>query len=314
MGQYCDPFNAECRAYGRLQEAHQEELAVKCYGYILLDEAHERAVCDRFSEHVPLSFNGTPDGTDDWDVRSRFTGRRAPVRGIVKELGQPVQKLTVSLLRSIERDMIKIQQLGIISLDMHFQQIIDGKLGDFSKALTTPHFAITPQLNPKLSAQEIQMLTYETFRMCLEDFWDIDDMVQAWNDDNRGHPEAQVKFWCIRPQRHQHDLRQTKSRDALYTFVDPRAYNWRVSFPANTAAINGSPTNGSSSNGMSSISTTTGRWRPPKKWYVDMNVNRIRYLRKNGPCLARISWKCVNGHIYPSSEFLTQIDEGKRTS
>lgn len=37
---YMDPFNCEYRAFGRLQEADREELALKCFGYLLLDEEH----------------------------------------------------------------------------------------------------------------------------------------------------------------------------------------------------------------------------------------------------------------------------------
>lgn len=39
---YSDPFNNECRAFGRLREAGCEDLAVKCFGYVLLDEESEQ--------------------------------------------------------------------------------------------------------------------------------------------------------------------------------------------------------------------------------------------------------------------------------
>lgn len=41
---YLDPFNCECRAYGRLKQERREDLAVRLYGYILLTREQEEAV------------------------------------------------------------------------------------------------------------------------------------------------------------------------------------------------------------------------------------------------------------------------------
>lgn len=173
------------------------------------------------------------------------------------------------------------------------------------------HFVTTPELNPNLSAQEIRILTFETFCLCLEDFYDVDRMVFNWNRKSRENPQAQVKFTCLRPERHHHDLRQTKVRDELYTFVDPRTYNWRASSATDTAATASRPSNGSTSHGMFSIVTSTGRWSTPKRLYADMDINLIRYLQKHGPQWGGLEWKYLNGHIHPSSKFLEQLDEGK---
>lgn len=35
---YSEPFSAECRAFGRLWDAGWEELAIRCFAYVLLDE------------------------------------------------------------------------------------------------------------------------------------------------------------------------------------------------------------------------------------------------------------------------------------
>lgn len=35
---YFDPFNCECRVYGRLREEGREDLAVRAYGYLLLSK------------------------------------------------------------------------------------------------------------------------------------------------------------------------------------------------------------------------------------------------------------------------------------
>jgi Kinetochore Sim4 complex subunit FTA2 len=40
---YSEPFSAECRAFGRFKESGHEELAIQCFGYVLLDEEHTSA-------------------------------------------------------------------------------------------------------------------------------------------------------------------------------------------------------------------------------------------------------------------------------
>lgn len=70
---YSEPFSYECRAFGRLQEAGNEELAVSCFGYLLLDEEHERALMNQFS-HLNPEFNGNIEYPGAKDMRSRFLG------------------------------------------------------------------------------------------------------------------------------------------------------------------------------------------------------------------------------------------------
>lgn len=115
---YSEPFSAECRAFGRLQESGHEELATECFGYLLLDEEHERALMSRFSD-LGLGFSGTWDepGTEE---RSRYpgkSGKHPPIRGIVKEFGQGNAVLTAVDARKALRDIMQLQQLGIVRID-----------------------------------------------------------------------------------------------------------------------------------------------------------------------------------------------------
>ena len=89
---YAEPFGCECRAFGRLHEAGHEELAVGCFGYVLLDEDHESALHSRFAD---IDFNGNIELPGGSDMRSRFLGRdgRAPpIRGVVKEFMHQIQE------------------------------------------------------------------------------------------------------------------------------------------------------------------------------------------------------------------------------
>lgn len=47
---YLDPFNCECRAYGRLKQDDGENLAVRAHGFIILTREQERAVTEAFGE------------------------------------------------------------------------------------------------------------------------------------------------------------------------------------------------------------------------------------------------------------------------
>lgn len=47
---YLDPFNCECRAYGRLKQEGCEDLAVRAYGYVLLTREQERIVTEALGE------------------------------------------------------------------------------------------------------------------------------------------------------------------------------------------------------------------------------------------------------------------------
>ncbi|OTA95559.1 hypothetical protein M434DRAFT_379259 [Hypoxylon sp. CO27-5] len=218
---YSEPFNCECRAYGRLQEAGYEDLATKCFGYLLLDEEHERIMMDKFS-HLELEFNGNMMYPGLETVRSHYlgkNGREPPIRGIVKEFGQSNENLNTRFAKKLLEDIIKLQQLGIFNLDVAHRQIIDSKISDFSTAITVPHFMTTPNLNPNLTSDQISGMEFETFQLSSNDYWAFDLMIQQWNNNHRkieayafpGGTGCQTKY----------DLRSKSSRK-FYTLVDPR--------------------------------------------------------------------------------------------
>ncbi|EMR67738.1 hypothetical protein UCREL1_5255 [Eutypa lata UCREL1] len=129
---YMEPFNAECRAFGRLQEAGCEELAVRCFGYVLLDEDHERAMMTQF-DFDKWSFNGDIEESgyiDEEEQRLLYpgkNGRPPPFRCIVKAFGRSIDEdegdvLRQGLARQLLRSVIKLQKLGIIEIDVAIRQ------------------------------------------------------------------------------------------------------------------------------------------------------------------------------------------------
>jgi hypothetical protein len=198
---YMEPFSCECRAFSRLREAGREELAIRCFGYVLLDEEHERAMRTRFPD-VDIEWAGYEDN------RGRFLGRNdrlPPFRCIIKQFGLAYkeeeegeegdgkQRLQPPVLRKMLRDIRALQQLGIIRLDVSVRQLVDGKISDFSHAVTVPHFITTPELNPHLTPSMRSAAELETFILSYEDYSDFDTMVTTWNRKyatDGEHPES----------------------------------------------------------------------------------------------------------------------------
>ncbi|KAL2146098.1 hypothetical protein VTI28DRAFT_5191 [Corynascus sepedonium] len=85
--EYFDPFNCECRAYGRLNDAKREDLAVKAHGYLLLTPQQEADLERRVTgnPHPVSDANaGELTGHNFWNRYEQHRG--LPVRAIVKEL------------------------------------------------------------------------------------------------------------------------------------------------------------------------------------------------------------------------------------
>ncbi|EOO00802.1 hypothetical protein UCRPA7_3792 [Phaeoacremonium minimum UCRPA7] len=228
---YYDPFTCECRAYGRLQETGNEDLAVQAFGYILLDEEHERKLENHFN-HVDFHFEGLLDEDDGpKDCRSRYLGKSGkppPVRGIVKALGRVQEEKTMRapFLRKILSTIPKLQKLGIFSLDLKSDQFIDGKLGDFSVAVTVPHCLTNPELNPYLTPEMISILESYTFRESLDDYRGFDWMVFDWNTQyakEKGKLSVSA-FPDFKGCQNRYNLRSKAAEGRVFTFVDPRKF------------------------------------------------------------------------------------------
>ncbi|KAK4157418.1 kinetochore Sim4 complex subunit FTA2-domain-containing protein [Chaetomidium leptoderma] len=144
---YFDPFNCECRAYGRLKEEKREDLAVKASGYLLLTPQQET------------------------DVARRVTGRRheqhreLPVRAIVKELvarkaANPAQA------PGMWADLQALHSLGIFVKDTHGGNYLGGKLVDFSRSWTMYHPAME-----QIRASKLKDLMLDELQQLLDHYY-----------------------------------------------------------------------------------------------------------------------------------------------
>ncbi|KAJ4294281.1 hypothetical protein N0V90_007971 [Kalmusia sp. IMI 367209] len=128
-----DPFYAECRAYGRIEEIHAKyraknvdngPIAVPCYGYILISASDERRIVAQFG---PL------------DVQRYEKDIGAPLRALVKQYipTEPINPKIRSVKRML-RDLRMMHQNGVYPIDIRAENYREGLLVDFGMALTEP--------------------------------------------------------------------------------------------------------------------------------------------------------------------------------
>lgn len=162
-----DPFNCECRAYGRLKEVGRQDLAVQCYGYLMLSKDLEARL-------TTLSFH-------DWKRDKAFKNR--PLRCIVKEL-LPIDASPSSyeLLPRMREDLLDLHAYGIVVWDLHSGNYLQGQIIDFSQAKTVPHIELCwdSDIFPRKRAVD----------HCARDYSGFDGVIADWND---AHPER--TYW-----------------------------------------------------------------------------------------------------------------------
>ncbi|KAH6630390.1 kinetochore Sim4 complex subunit FTA2-domain-containing protein [Chaetomium sp. MPI-SDFR-AT-0129] len=270
---YAEPFNCECRAYGRLQEAGHEDLALRCFGYVLLDEAHERTVLSQFPD---IDFDGSSDNNRYDLYRKRFRGRDGrvpPLRGILKEFGHAPKEedFQAADFQKILDDIVRFQQLGIMRLDPGTRQMVSGKFTDFSRAIT---------------------LELEAFQLARTDYIKFDLMMSDWNSEHgekRGFidlsaftkEEKENRLALTRPRQ----LRNVAARNRFCTRVDPRRSNWKWR----------------AKDGRKRRRQLRAR---PAKWYFNCGEDKvvIAQLHRHYDYHPTLPWEYKDGFMYPTLE------------
>lgn len=94
---YTEPFYAECRVFGRLYETGYQDLALRFYGYVLLDRQHEDLL---------RTFTGRQDDIFYYRAYHQHSGsnNKPRIRYIVKELGGQ-SRLTNDLAHKLFNDI-----------------------------------------------------------------------------------------------------------------------------------------------------------------------------------------------------------------
>ncbi|KAL1883329.1 hypothetical protein Daus18300_000387 [Diaporthe australafricana] len=205
---YYDPFNCECRVYGRLKAEGREDLAIQAYGYILLTPEQEKFVAESETD-VPEQDDGILNGHGFWERWEEHRGQ--PVRAIVKELvarcpGEigPLE-FQVSHIPQMWEDLDALHSLGILVRDIHYANYLRGKLVDFSRAWTMYH----PSLD---LVRPIHLITLRK-----TDVLDLEQLIyDYWGQNSSRFPED----YKLPPGL----VNCTGESDECG--ADPRAYNW----------------------------------------------------------------------------------------
>jgi hypothetical protein len=218
------------------------------------------------------------------------------------------------ILRKLLQDIIRIQQLGIIHLDVADRQIFGGKLCDFSVAITTPHPITNPELNPNLGPEWTFAHDFETFQYSIDDYWSFDSMVMEWNWDDRegGDGKNQISVFAFPQGRGcntKYNLRSTPSRERVYTFVDPRLYDWKtpVANPGHdTNKALGRPsrllpgTKGINRTRANRAAKSRRRLQDkPPRWFLNCNKKVAANLKDSSYFQTSLLWELKDGIIFP---------------
>ena len=129
---HTDPFFAECRAYGRINEWRKRrkvkyDIAILCHGYIYLDEKYRKILEDLGAV------------LDEESLAVQPQTPLPPIRAILKELASDDSGINEDTAYSVLRSIKKLNSLGIYNRDVRADNFRDGLLVDFGRSRTRPH-------------------------------------------------------------------------------------------------------------------------------------------------------------------------------
>ena len=132
---HMDPFYAECRAYGRMEEREcNGVVAVRCHGFTSVPADREREISEAFDI---MDWNRPSDEYD------RSISERQPLRAIVKDLRREEICFTKTMVRRMKADLFKLRKILVFVRDIRSDNYLGGKLLDFSVAWTEPHLMLS---------------------------------------------------------------------------------------------------------------------------------------------------------------------------
>lgn len=179
------PFNCEARAYGRLKETGNEDIAWGCFGYIALDEAtYAPVVWDRIG--LPRREWFSQSISTDAEVAGRPV---FPIFALVKEFIPDASRLgalDISKAHDMAQGINKLHSIGITHRDIQDRNYVDSRIMDFSTSWTVPNIRLDRQLkwDPKRQIDEADT----------NDYFMFDDMIQKWNDEHPGEPRSSYRM------------------------------------------------------------------------------------------------------------------------
>ncbi|TRX99079.1 hypothetical protein FHL15_000421 [Xylaria flabelliformis] len=166
-----DPFYAECRAFGRLEEEGENgSIAVQCYGYIFLSQAIEHQIQTEFNIN--------------WCRQPEHKG--IPLRAILKDYLRS-DMCRGEQLCAMRSKLEKLNDMGIFNMNIREENYGRGLLIDFGMAITVPHLRLVDDLRSRV----------EIFRDARDDRIEFDRMARRIRKDG---PNPRKHFTTQSPQ------------------------------------------------------------------------------------------------------------------
>lgn len=136
---HTDPFFAECRAYGRIEQARAKEkrvrqVAARCYGFLVLGARDEQHLKRNGFELWPETL---PPG-DEY----RTMAQGSPVRALVKEYVEDDPDPDLRAMTWMLKDIRFLNRNKCLNRDIKRENYRNGLLVDFGCAWTEPHCLI----------------------------------------------------------------------------------------------------------------------------------------------------------------------------
>ncbi|ETS81993.1 hypothetical protein PFICI_06995 [Pestalotiopsis fici W106-1] len=211
----CLPFFSECRVYGRLKETRNEDLAVKCYGYLILDESYSESM-----RKAGIKERCLIDDDYFWQWPEEDAPPSPyPARALVKELMDPEVTFLPGDVARMKRDLVRLHRIGIVQGDIKQDAYLNARLTDFSRSRTVPHFLLDKAL-AYLSIKKIEAHT-------INDYFHFDEQLDCY--DLGGGPRIDDRILL---QTSRYNLRKAPSRAemerrSIKFFAD--RYKWKPS-------------------------------------------------------------------------------------
>ena len=135
MAYHTDPFYAECRAYGRVNDNKKKgsvtrEIVVPCHGFLFLKDKDKALLRERGADFAEEQLD---------HALARRTIGTYQVRAIVKSLASRESGVSLDGLGGILRDIRLLNKLKIYNRDIRIENFKDGRLVDFGSSLTEPN-------------------------------------------------------------------------------------------------------------------------------------------------------------------------------
>lgn len=133
---YCmDPFYAECRAYGRLQQPIVKKtpsnIAIPCHGFLFLQEKDKQHLLSEYD--IDLE-----EDMVDEEYQKNTPGKYR-ARAIVKDLASDDHGVHQRSLIKIRSGIRWLKKNKIYNRDIGLDNYRDGQIVDFGSSFTEPH-------------------------------------------------------------------------------------------------------------------------------------------------------------------------------